>query len=720
LKTNEKEKQMNKLRRVFILIIGMVCLLTFNATAFSSEVLPTPEPTPHPTTNPKVKLMSPTFVEMINGQTQTITITIKNVGNTFANNVFTTATIESDKAPFTVEFLDKSNYIAAMSWSNTKDMKMKIVVDDDAPSGSYAVKLTHSFLSLEDEIKTEEDTFYVKINNVAASLKPNVIMTNFTSSSDSIAPGDTFSLSARVENSGTKRANDVQVLLDGLKTDEVYMANSTNSAVFTALEGGSGDIITYSLAVSSKVKTGSYPLVFKVKYKDQDNEEYEKEYYYYVNVGGTASSANQGLVQVTKLTSPTDTFGVGSPFEVNMAIQNIGSKKASNIKISMEDNTEGAIVPRTASVQTFSSMEPGETKELKFSFAATSKSITQNYAIGFKVEYESGDTDDDGKNIVTSYVQYVGVNASNPEGDKAADGEEEKTSVPKIIVSEYASDPIMVRAGQEFDLSMTFQNTHSSKPIENIRAYLTVVETSTEKKGSVFTPVNCSNTFYIDSIPPKGTSYQQLRMYTIPDADPITYTLEVNFEYQDQDYNKYEAKELIGINVKQYTKLETSEIVMPTDGTIGMASNISFDLYNTGKADLYNLMIRVEGEGFDTAASTVYYGKFTVYNSNYYDGAFSPTTAGEQSGALIISYEDAAGEKIEERHEFTMNVAEDMGMDEGMMHEDMMMEQPQENIFMRLVKNPFVWGGVVLMIVVIIIGAKIVRKKKQKGIDLDE
>ena len=61
-----------------------------------------------------------------------------------------------------------------------------------------------------------------------------------------------------------------------------------------------------------------------------------------------------------------------------------------------------------------------------------------------------------------------------------------------------------------------------------------------------------------------------MRLFTVPDAQPKTYTLTVNFEYEDEEGNEYTATELLGINVQQMTKVETSEIAMPPTAEVGM------------------------------------------------------------------------------------------------------------------------------------------------------
>lgn len=155
----------------------------------------------------------------------------------------------------------------------------------------------------------------------------------------------------------------------------------------------------------------------------------------------------------------------------------------------------------------------------------------------FTTEYTSGGT------TVSSFKQYAGVNVSNPDTD------EKNASKPKLIVSNYQCDPLIVMAGHEFDLNMEILNTHATKGAKNIKMFLTLAEetsSESEKSGNIFTPVKSSNTFYFDSIGPKATAQKKLRLYVVPGAQPKTYTLTVNFEYEDSAGKEYTATELLG------------------------------------------------------------------------------------------------------------------------------------------------------------------------------
>ena len=58
--------------------------------------------------------------------------------------------------------------------------------------------------------------------------------------------------------------------------------------------------------------------------------------------------------------------------------------------------------------------------------------------------------------------------------------------MPKIIVYSYAAEPALVTAGDEFDLHLTFMNTHTGKTIRNIKANFTVNESSSETGSGVY------------------------------------------------------------------------------------------------------------------------------------------------------------------------------------------------------------------------------------------
>ncbi|MDR2903205.1 MAG: hypothetical protein LBU77_01670, partial [Clostridiales bacterium] len=391
------------------------------------------------------------------------------------------------------------------------------------------------------------------------------------------------------------------------------------------------------------------------------------------------------------------------------------------------------------SVQQILTLDPGESKDVSFSFAPNAVSKTQNYSIEFKIDYENGvenETDTGTVKETDSFVQYASVDIVNTKADEEADEDDDKKtkSLPKIIVSKYKADPAIVQAGQEFSLDLTFQNTHSTKSVHNIKALLTVpLNQDGEKTVNVFSPIDASNTFFVDSIAPKGTSDQYIRLSTVPDAVAKNYVLVIQFDYEDADGNQITQTEEVGVNVRQTAQLELGEIPMPTNGIVEQPMEVGFSVQNTGQMTLNNLKVKITGENFRTSDAEVIFGNFKSGQFDDYYGTFVPTAAGEQKVQVVVSYDEETGEHVEKTEEFTILVEEMQAMEDP--RGDMMMNPDGVEIgpdgmpiegesggIIGFLQNNWIWivaAGAVVVIAAVAAGIVIVRKRR-KDMDLDE
>ena len=106
---------------------------------------------------------------------------------------------------------------------------------------------------------------------------------------------------------------------------------------------------------------------------------------------------------------------------------------------------------------------------------------------------------------------------------------------PKVIIQRYNVDPSKVLAGNYVTLNLFVENTNNLA-VNNVSIQLDVpTETSssggTVSSGTVFSPVDSSNTFYIDRIDGKQTALKTISMYVDPNATAKTYVVPVNIKY---------------------------------------------------------------------------------------------------------------------------------------------------------------------------------------------
>lgn len=599
------------------------------------------------------------------GKSTKIKLQIKNKGAGTAEDVYVQARGADGIVPYKLR-LDGGGNVGDLGKNSLKTIQINVTMDDTVEEASYPIALDYTYNTSGGNSKSGTTTIYLRVKGY--NREPEAALRNMKLSPDTLSPGSSAKISGELVNQSGFAMYQVELSLDNLTTDGISLAGGFNSKSLSSLPAGGKMDFSFPLVAGADMAAGNYPVSIKLTYQNVYGKEYEKTQQYYINVGGVAGQ--KADLEIRNMSEPSGTYGVNQNFTISFDLYNKGETTAKNIVVTATPVDESAVVPKSASRKTVKELTAGASTHLSFSFAGTAASTSQNYAIEFTVEYTSGGT------AVTTFRQFAGVNVNNPDSD------ETNSSKPKIIVSNYECNPLIVMAGEEFDLHLTLLNTHKEKAVKNIKMYLTLAEetsSDSEKSGNIFTPVNSSNTFYFDSIAPKGTVDKALRLYVVPEAQPKTYTLTVNFEYEDSKGQEYTATELLGINVKQVTELQIDEFSVPDTVELYQPVTIAFSYYNTGKVSLSNLMIQVEGD-VDCANKNTFIGNMDSGYSDYFETTFSPNSVGEVPVTIILSYEDPSGETVEIRKELLLNVTEPYVPDEEEMNENPPMDKKKLGI----------------------------------------
>lgn len=362
-------------------------------------------------------------------------------------------------------------------------------------------------------------------------------------------------------------------------------------------------------------------------------------------------------------------------------------------------NTEKDIICKSLNINTIGKLSKDQPKRVEFELYATTDAVTRNYPIQINVDYENGVGEKKVKNNIT---QYVGVYVNRGSG----------RGTPRIIVDRYNIEPSTIKAGDNFQLTMSLLNTSSSSTVSNIKVSLV-------SDDGVFNPVNSSNTIYIESIGPKENIQKVFTLTPKRDAEHKTYGISVNIDYEDDKGTQYNSKDMISVPVIQQVKLVLGDLVAPPEAYLGQPFPVSIEFFNMGKTILYNLMIKTEGN-FNMQNSNYYVGNFEPGKTDSYDVGITPEQEGPLNGKIIFSFENAVGEPHEVIKEFEVNAIQ-MPMEP--MPEPGMNENPEaggsKEKFMKIIKNPYVIGGLIVLILGVTVTIRKVRKKKRE-MTLDE
>lgn len=298
---------------------------------------------------------------------------------------------------------------------------------------------------------------------------------------------------------------------------------------------------------------------------------------------------------------------------------------------------------------------------------------------------------------------------------------------PKIMISYYQLNPQIPQAGKSFDLSFGLYNTNSKNTIYNLKATIeqnlgaqpqnSGGNNAMVSDGSVFSPVNQSNSFYVAALYPWNTANKHITMNVLPNAVAGNYVINLAIEYEDADGNQYKTTEAIGIPVVQRAGVTMSEL-KSDELMVGNPTEMSINIYNTGKDNLNTFMCDVIGKGIKIENDRKFIGNFNTGTQETFSFTATPTRAGEIEGQIMLSYEDSTGKVHTQTKDFKKEamegMPEDMGADmNGEMTHEMGMEDPNMGGG-SVLTSPFLWIG---LIVILILAGILYKKKKAKKED---
>jgi len=233
------------------------------------------------------------------------------------------------------------------------------------------------------------------------------------------------------------------------------------------------------------------------------------------------------------------------------------------------------------------------------------------------------------------------------------------TGKPRVLISKYTLSEERILAGNMFRLTFFIENTHF-RPVHNIKVSLGVIEVESTTGGmatggTVFSPVDGSNSFFIGRIPAGTVVEYSMDLYVDPTASAKTYIVPVKIEYEDEDADSYLVDELINIPVTQEARLQLINLELPQRAVVGQPFSVVADIANAGRLPLDNVMVSIEGD-FPKENASYFFGQMQIGASDYFEGTIIPDKEGRLTGNLVLSYLDNKNQQVTITEPFTVEV----------------------------------------------------------------
>lgn len=296
--------------------------------------------------------------------------------------------------------------------------------------------------------------------------------------------------------------------------------------------------------------------------------------------------------------------------------------------------------------------------------------------------------------------------------------------VPRVIINKYTVSPSKAYAGSHVTLNLYVENTNA-KEVRNVQISLKVPTNESSNStvvssGTVFSPVDSSNTFYIDHIAGKSVAKKEITMYVDSNAAAKTYVVPISITYESLDGDAYEAEDNVNIPVGQESQIDIIAHSVAKEATVGSPADYSIEFVNAGKVAVTNLKAEIQGESPVFENQVYYIGNFDVGATDTFSGSFVPEEVGELSGNIVLSYTTTDNEDVVMEYPFTVNVSEMITPDID--PNDPGMEPMDDgNNFLDTLKGHI--KDIIFIVIIAVLAGIIIRDKRKKKADeelLDE
>jgi len=581
--------------------------------------------------------------------------------------------------------------IEKLECRETKRITFPVSVRTDAENGDYYLIFVLEARDINNNLLPEVTTsLSVEVLNDLG--KPQLIIKDLETSLDEVGFGQEFDLTISLENAGNVEAKNLVLTLDGLENFKVM--DITNKKYLKKVGKNSTTKVTYRLKTDENNKGNNVLLKMSYEYLSDGKGEQEET----LNLPVSLSDfLKQPRLVVTRVTLSPDFPDLNEAFYLNFDIENISNIEAKNLVVTLNGQENFEVID--FSNRKYFSKIAGKSS-IRTNYMLLAKDAKKDNTVELKMSYDYfSNKNGEQIEIINLPMLRTGRNGKNP----------------WVIINKYVLSAEKVLAGNTVTLKLFVENTNN-KPVSNVKISLGVIEVEGEQGGTVFSPVNSSNSFYLDTIPGKTIIEKEIDLYVDPNAAAKTYIVPVSIKYEDINGNQLSVDELVNIPVTQESKLQIISVDLPPVGYVGQPIPVGAEFVNVGKVALNNFNVSLEGD-FNKENGNYYVGNLDIGASDYFQAMIFPEQEGVLKGNLVFTYVDNNNKDVRIEYPFEIEVQQ---MDPAMLGPgDMGPDSPGSingggrKALSGSMQQIVLWGLLAVVVIETIILIK--KKKKEKS-----
>ncbi len=567
------------------------------------------------------------------------TFTVKNYGQCDAQNIM----VQFDgMSNFELaEGLTNRKYYHRISTENQIHFKIKSIKGREG--NEIGLSFSYDYRYDRDEggggSGSQQVTVTLPLPSVEADLPPNISVKEVTLEPALPHTNELFDVTFYLDNLTDNPAKNVNIEIDG--QDNFEIVDVTNRKHLASISKETNNFVTFKLKNLEERSSSSVNLNFAYIYGEESTEKQQA-----ITVNLPLSQTTQSRPQLKIKSYSIAQSANENEHLLKLILENLGEGQAKNIYLTL-DGGSNIQITQSSNVSFLPAIEGGKEMGIDFMLGVNSVENVNYQPLDINIKYK----DTIGNSYESS--ETLGINVADFFGAGSL-------GKPRVLINKYTLSDEKILAGNIVTLSLFIENTHA-RPVQNIKTSISVIKvegsdgTGAGTGGTVFSPVDGSNSFFIEQIPARTTIEKKVALLVDPNATAKTYIVPVTIEYEDQKANSYSVEEMVNIPVTQECKLQILSTEVPPMAFIGQPAFIGAEFVNVGKVALNNFIVMLEGD-FRKEQASYFVGNLQIGASDYYQGVVYPEEEGTLSGTLVFSYIDNNNREVQVEEPFQLEV----------------------------------------------------------------
>ncbi|MEX1377664.1 MAG: hypothetical protein AB1Z23_09390 [Eubacteriales bacterium] len=333
--------------------------------------------------------------------------------------------------------------------------------------------------------------------------------------------------------------------------------------------------------------------------------------------------------------------------------------------------------------------------------------VNGSYPVVVNAEYKI-----DGETYIQEFIVYVVITDGKQRYEYKSDKEprsKDSHAAPDIIISEYYFSEDIIKAGDEFQLYMTLENTSDTWHAYSIRIDYDGETTdiiSSDNVGSLF----------IEELEDKEETGIVIKLRARKDAEAGAQKITINLNYMDNLGSECSSTDTVVVEIQQPIRVEYDDVNISSKVNAGDSMPISMQVFNMGKSSVYNVLVSVEMPGVipdgsaylgnmesGESATAEIYAFFGTLDMGKY-GLDTDYKYGASVGTVTLSYEDEYGEVYTETIDVKTTI-------ERPVFDDLYSQDDEEEEEVEKMSSWWISVGILVVIAAFILGITSYRRK---------